>query len=278
MVGGANAPAEHPGWKKMGSSQDMLLNLQLSGRIARVTLNRPDKFNSLSVELIDQFHGVLSKVEEEKARAILIDANGKHFCTGADLADVLSSLSAGETSLDALLRRGQELFLRLENSPIPVIVAVQGLCLAGGLELLLASDVAIAAASASFGDQHINFGFLPGWGASKRLPSTVGLRRASDLMFSGRKLNAQEALDWGLVNAVVRDEELQAHATAYCVQLAACSSSALAAMKTMLRKGSNATLEDALRRERELVIKQLQSADGREGLAAFREKRKPAFD
>lgn len=257
---------------------DQLLTYENINGVGRITLRRPEKYNSLSVDLVEALHQALSEIAGQKVRAVLIDAAGKHFSTGADLADVLAALSAGEASLDALLKRGQDLFSRLESFPLPVVVAVHGLCLAGGLELVLAADVTIAAATAAFGDQHINFGFLPGWGATKRLPSLVGLRRAADLMFSGRKLTAQEALEWGMINAVVPENELSQKSMEYCAQLATRSVSALTAMKKMLRSGIALELDHALAQERQLVISHLRSADGREGLAAFREKRKPIFN
>jgi len=206
---------------------------------------------------------------------VLIAAQGKHFCTGADLAEVQALRAAGR--FDAFIAQGHRVLCRLEASPLPVVMAVQGLCLAGGLELALAGDVILAAEGAKFGDQHAQYGLVPGWGGSQRLPRRVGLTRALDLMFCARWLTAAQARDWGLAAQVVPDAELRQQALAYCEQLATRSRPGLAAMKRLARQGADLPLTDALQLEQRLALQAMAGPDVDEGLAAFGERRPPRF-
>lgn len=254
------------------------LTFRVDRGVARLTFNRPEKYNSMSLQLLDLFERALADIEKRSdVRVILIDSIGKHFCTGADIDIVLKCVKQGQTEVEAWLNRGQRLFARLEASPLPTVVAIQGLCLAGGLELMLACDIAFMAETARIGDQHINFGFLPAWGSTERLPQLIGKRRALDLMYSGRMLTSMESIQIGLVNRVVPDEKLEEESLAYSATLATRSRSALTAMKRMVQDSGIEGLEQAHRRETKFASRQLQSRDGEEGFNAFREKRKPVF-
>ena len=206
----------------------------------------------------------------------MIRAQGEHFCTGADLEEI-SAFGDDALALRAFLSCGHQALRALEQSPLPVIAAVQGLCLAGGLELMLAADVVIAARSARFGDQHARYGLVPGWGGSQRLPRTIGLRRALELMFSARWLSADEALAMGLVNHLAEDEALWHDAQEYAAKLTHLSRAGLAQMKRLVRDGMALAPLAALNLEAEVAALHLASADVAEGLAAFRERRKPQF-
>ena len=219
---------------------------------------------------------VAAYAADDKVRAILVSSQGKHFCTGADLDEVLE-LRQDEKKFRAFIDYGQSVFSRLEAAPLPVVVAVQGLCLAGGIELMLSCDVAFAGQSAQFGDQHAEFGLLPGWGGSQRLPRMLGMRRALDLFYSHKWIAADEALNWGLVNYVVPDDALRGEAMAYCRKLTEKSRGGLAAMKRLARQGIEASLEDGIRLERDLVVEHTIGDDALEGLTAFQERRKPDF-
>lgn len=245
--------------------------------VGLIELSRPEKYNCLSGEVaraIDEAVAVYAA--DEAVRAILVRSQGKHFCTGADLDEVLE-LRQNEDKFRAFIDYGQSVFTRLESAPLPVVVAVQGLCLAGGIELMLSCDVAFAAESAQFGDQHAEYGLLPGWGGSQRLPRILGLRRALDLFYSHKWIAAEEALGWGLVNYVVPDDTLHDEAMKYCRKLTEKSRSGLAAMKRLAREGIEAPLTDAIRLEREAVVKHTIGDDALEGLTAFQERRKPDF-
>lgn len=242
-----------------------------------IELNRPDKFNCLSLEV----HGLIDTVREafeadNEVRSLLICAAGKHFCTGADLAEVKSML-ADEQALDRFISAGMSVLARLEKSPLPVVAAVQGLCLAGGAELMLAADVVFAGASAKFGDQHAEFGLIPGWGGSQRLPRILGLRRSLDLMFSARWLTAAEAKDAGLVNYVAETDDPRQDAMEYAKKLGSRSRAGLAEMKRLAREGLELSLSDGLDLERQAAVRHLGGQDTKEGLAAFEARRKPDF-
>jgi enoyl-CoA hydratase len=244
--------------------------------VGTIVLNRPHKFNCLSPQVHE---GILQALRAHEAnsqvRCIVIAAEGKHFCTGADLDAVQARRHTPE--LRDYMAVGYRALDALEASPLPVVVAVQGMCLAGGLELMLACDVAIAASDARFGDQHAQFGLVPGWGGSQRLPRLVGLRRAFDLFYTAKRIDAATALAWGLVNEVCEPSALREHVMAYGRALGKRSRHGLATMKRLARDGANLTLAQGLDLEKELAHQALNHPDVDEGLAAFQARREPKF-
>jgi enoyl-CoA hydratase len=165
----------------------------------------------------------------------------------------------------------------METSPLPVVVSINGLALAGGIEMMMAADVAFAAKSAQIGDQHAQYGLIPGGGGTQRLPRLVGLRRALDLMYTNKWLSAEEAENWGLVNYVVANDALADTALDYCRNLAQKSRTGLTAMKHFSRQGMEVSPSDGLTLEEEEVINGLLGSDVEEGLEAFQARRKPNF-
>ena len=264
----------------MSEDTEPVVRIATDNGVGVIELNRPDKFNCLSAAVIDGIGEGLSRFESnDGVRAVLVRAAGKHFCTGADLDEItgLRQSSEARAGIERFITAGHALFRRLDDSPLPVVAAVQGLCLAGGLELMMACDVVFAGESARFGDQHAQFGLIPGWGGTQRLPRIVGRRRALDLMLSARWIGAAEARDWGLANYVVADDELHPAAMAYCAELAGKSAGGLAAMKRLASRGLDMTLPEGLGLEEREVPDALLAEDVSEGLAAFREKRAPSF-
>lgn len=253
------------------------VNVRTEGSTGIIELNRPDKFNCLSVAVHQRIDAARAAFEADPSvRAILISAQGKHFCTGADLTEVKGILG-DPAKLDHFIGYGMGVLRRLESSPLPVVAAVQGLCLAGGLELMLSADICFAAQSAQFGDQHARFGLIPGWGGSQRLPRVIGLRRALDLMLSAQWLKAEEALSVGLVSQVVPDDQLLSEAIAWCAKCATRSRTGIAGMKRLAREGIEMSLDQAMRLERDAALRHLPSADVAEGLDAFVNRRPPRF-
>ena len=165
----------------------------------------------------------------------------------------------------------------LERSDLTVVAACQGLTLAGGSALMLACDVIFAARDARFGDQHAQFVLIPGWGVTQRIPRIVGLRRGLDLFFSARWIDADTALQWGLVNYVVEPDQLSEAALAYCTKLATRSRIGMASMKRLARQGMEGSLEVGLQLEEDLASAALMDDDVSEGLAAFEARRTPSF-
>ncbi len=248
-----------------------------SGPVGIIELARPEKFNCLSSrawELIDQARKDFEA--DEEIRSILVRAQGKNFCTGADLEEVKGLRSSTEMTRK-FIHRGHEALLDLEASPLPIVAAVQGLCLAGGIELMLGADIVFAGNSARIGDQHAQFGLVPGWGGSQRLARVIGMRRALDLMFSARWLNAEEARAIGLVNYVVDDDDLWDEAQAYTLKLAERSRAGLAEMKRLAREGLDLDSRAAMNLEATAAADHILGPDTEEGLAAFEERRKPNF-
>ncbi|WP_298277444.1 enoyl-CoA hydratase/isomerase family protein [uncultured Bradyrhizobium sp.] len=253
------------------------VNVSVEGSVGIIELARPEKSNCLSLKAHECISRAREKFEADRnVRSILICAQGKHFCTGADLTEVKSKLMDAR-ALDYFIAFGMEGLRKLEQSHLPVIGAVQGLCLAGGIELMLSCDVCFAAESAQFGDQHAQFGLIPGWGGSQRLTRLMGLRRALDLMFSARWLKADEAKEAGLVNYIVPDEELRQAALAYCQKIATRSRPGIAEMKRLAREGADMATDQQMRLERDAAVRALPSVDVTEGLNAFENRRTPAF-
>lgn len=255
------------------------LRIDCIGAVGILELARPEKHNALSIALTTSLQSALDFFERPGSgiRAVLLQAQGANFCTGADLGEVLS-LRADAEAVRKFIGPAHQTMRRIEASPLPVVVACQGLALAGGLELMMACDVAFAARDARFGDQHAQYGLLPGFGGSQRLPRLVGIRRAMDLFYSARWIDADTALQWGLVNYVVEPEALGDAALAYCTALASRSRPGLATMKRLARTGLDGTLDAGLAMEECGVVDALLHADVAEGLAAFQARRSPHFE
>ena len=254
-----------------------VIEISQQDAVGIIKLNRPEQFNCLSMALHEALYEAMDQFEiDSSIRAVLMAANGKNFCTGADLEEV-SGFRDSDEDIRAFLETGLDTLRKLETSPLPVVIAQQGLALAGGLELILAGDVVFAGKNARLGDQHAQFGLIPGWGGSQRLPRLIGRRRAIELMLSARWLNAEEALDFGLVNYVVEDDKLFDSALAYCQQLCQRSSAGLALMKQLTDRGLDMPLEQGLALELDLATPALRSDAVSEGLKAFTEKRAPKF-
>ena len=249
-----------------------------AGAVGVIELARPDKFNCLSMAVHEALEAAVDEFEQAGSgvRAILIRAQGKHFCTGADLEEV-KTLRGDAVALTNFIECGHRVLRRLEASNLPVVAACQGLALAGGSELMLACDVIFAAKDARFGDQHAQFGLIPGWGGSQRLPRVVGLRRSLDLFFSARWIDADTALQWGLVNYLVEPDDLADTALAYCTKVATRSRSGIAIMKRLARQGLEGSSSAGLTLEEQLAPEALLDADVTEGLAAFEARRTPQF-
>ncbi len=247
------------------------------GGIARITLNRPDRLNAISPELLQDLDRACDAVEADAAvRVVTLTAAGRTFCAGADLRAV-RELSPDPQRWGAFMGLWHRVFDRIEALPLPVIAGVHGLALAGGLELLLVADLVVADEGARLGDQHANFGLVAGGGGSQRLPRLIGARRAKELMLLGGWLSAAEALAWGMVNRIVPAGAVAKAVEEMAGTLAAGSGSANRTVKTLVNRAFDTDLAEGLELERRLVAQHMRSADAAEGLRAFAEKRKPVF-
>lgn len=247
------------------------------GGVARVTLNRPDRLNAISPELLEDLDRACAAVESDAGvRVVTLSAAGRTFCAGADLRAV-KELSPDAQRWDGFMGRWHRVFDRIEALPVPVIAGVHGLALAGGLELVLVADLVVAEEGARLGDQHANFGLVAGGGGSQRLPRLIGARRAKELMLLGGWLTAAQALAWGLVNRVVPAGTVSTAVEEMAGTLAAGSGSANRTVKALVNRAFDTDLGEGLALERRLVAQHMRSADAAEGLRAFAEKRKPVF-
>ncbi|MFA5630630.1 MAG: enoyl-CoA hydratase/isomerase family protein [Porticoccaceae bacterium] len=253
------------------------VNILRVDRVGIIELARPEKFNCLSRQVFKIIGEALHDFESDRnIRAVLIQSQGKHFCTGADLEQINGFGGNGEEAgINSAL--GHTVLSNFEKSHLPIVAAVQGLCLAGGLELILACDVVIAGKTARLGDQHANYGLIPGWGGTQRLPRIIGLRRAFDLFYSSRWIDAETAERWGLVNQIIADDQLHKEAMAYCKTLSNRNPKGIALMKRLARQGLDSTLADGLEMEVKAIPDLVASPEIQEGLAAFMERREPQF-
>jgi enoyl-CoA hydratase len=258
-------------------AQDPIL-VEATKPVAYLTLNRPEQRNPLDWSSVRQLKGAIEQLEEDAAlRFVVIRGAGGHFSAGGDLKGYLE-LYRKPAEFRQFLEDFHGLLDRMERSDKVYIAIVEGYCVAGGLELLLACDLAIAAQSAKIGDGHVNFGQLPGAGGSQRLPRTIGPMHARYLMLTGELLDGAEAARIGLVSRVVPDAELGVFTDKLVGRLRGASALGLKGMKHLANRGLSMALADALRMELEYVHDYATtSRDAGEGLVAFAEKRKPSF-
>ena len=245
--------------------------------IARVALNRPAQLNAISPALLEDLDRVCAAVEDDAGvRTVTLTAAGRAFCAGADLKAV-QSLVPDTQRWNGFMRLWHGVFNRIEALPVPVVAGVQGLALAGGLELILVADLVVMDATARLGDQHANFGLIAGGGGSQRLPRLIGARRAKELMLLGGWLDAEQALAWGLVNKVVPAGQVPAAVEEMARALADKSVGAARTVKRLVAEALDVALADGLETELRLAGEHMRSADAAEGLAAFAAKRTPVF-
>lgn len=251
--------------------------VQREGGVATVTINRPQVLNALSRATIDELTIAFGELGEDRAvKVIIISGAGERaFSAGADIRE-FAALSNSE-SAEEMAHRGQSLTMRIEEIPQPVIAAINGIAVGGGCELILACDLRAAADTARMGQPEINLGIMPGWGGCIRLPRLVGRGRANYLIYSGEMISAQEALRIGLVDLVFPAGELLSQVKALAQKLAEKPPLALAACKKVIYLGQGIEITKGLQHEAQSFGKLFATADQKEGVAAFLEKRKPQF-
>ncbi|MGH6781947.1 MAG: 2-(1,2-epoxy-1,2-dihydrophenyl)acetyl-CoA isomerase PaaG [Sphingomonadaceae bacterium] len=247
--------------------------------VARLTLNRPDRLNSLTVTMHDEIAVALTRVATKgTARALLLTGAGRGFCAGQDLAD--RAVAPTDDAIDlgeSVDKYYNPLIRRLVALDMPVICAVNGVAAGAGANIALACDIVIAARSARFIESFANIGLIPDSGGTWILPRLIGQARALGLALTGEPLSAERAEAWGLIWKCVDDDALAAEAQALAARLAAGPTLGLAATKSAIRVGWQKSLDEALDEERDLMRRLGRSADYREGVAAFLGKRRPEF-
>lgn len=245
--------------------------------IATITINRPQKRNALNRATRMELRRVLEEIRSsDEIRVLIITGAGeKAFIAGADIPE-LEKMNQWDM-MDYLSTLSQQLYTDFGNLEIPVIAMINGYCFGGGLELALACDIRIASEDASFGQPEIRFGIMPGGGATQRLPGLVGPAVGKELMFTGRIINAQEALRIGLVNRVVPRDKLREVVWELARDIAKKSPIVLKLIKRSVNKGLQAPSDIGLAYEALAECLCFTTEDHEEGLSAFLEKRKPNF-
>jgi enoyl-CoA hydratase len=256
-------------------TEENVVQYETRGRVAIVTINRPEKRNALDGQVRCAFLGVIEKARrDEKVRSVIVTGAGeKAFVAGADIGEF-----EGRSPVDQWrVMKSPSIFDAVERLPKPVIAAVNGYCLGGGMELALACDVRIASSSAKFGQPEVNLGIIPGGGGTQRLPRIVGLGAALRLILSGEIIAGDEALRLRLVEELVEPAKLLDRAVELAELMASKSPVALAAAKEATRAALSLPLDDGLKLETALFQLCFSSADKAEGVSAFLEKRAAEF-
>jgi methylglutaconyl-CoA hydratase len=252
------------------------LRLEHEGEIATITLNRPEKRNAISADMIAELPAALEAVEASAARVVMLTGAGKAFCAGMDLDDLRGVASQPRAEHMDAARRMARMFRRVYTFPKPIIAAVNGAAIAGGTGLATLADFTLAVPEAKFGYTEVRIGFLPGV-VSVFLRRQVGEKRARDLLLTGRIFDATEAHAMGLVTQIVAPEKLLATARELAASLVALSPTSLTRTKRLLLRAEESEIE----RDLEAAIRESadirSTADFREGIAAFLEKRKPVW-
>ena len=244
--------------------------------VATLTVNRPTALNALNRNVLEEISRVIREVRHDPSVRVLIvtGAGDRAFVAGADIA-AMSKMSATE-GLE-FGRLGHRVMESFEDLAIPVIAAVNGFALGGGLELALACDLIIASEKARFGQPEINLGLIPGFGGTQRLPHRIGHNKARELIMTGEMFDAKTALEWGLANQVVAPDQLIPTARALAEKLVTKSAFALRQAKAALRAAVTMEQDVGLRFEQEAFGVTFASADRVEGTTAFVEKRQPSW-
>ena len=254
------------------------LTFEIDGGIARMTLNRPEVGNALHIDMCKEMLDVSIRCDEDPdVRVLVVDAAGRMFCAGGDLrsfADHADNLGPVLKEMTVWLHGSFSRFARMRA---PVVTAVNGIAAGGGFGLAMCSDHVLAGESAAFTMAFTAAGLSPDSSSTWFLPRIIGLRRAQELMLTNRRLAAREALEWGLVTRVVADDDLASETMAIAGKLAGGPTEAYGSVKRLLAATFDNGLETQMELEAREVTENARGADGREGVGAFLEKRRPAF-
>ena len=254
------------------------IRFELAGGIARLTLNRPDRLNSFTVQVHGEVAQALTEVERGEARVLIITGAGRGFCAGQDLADPAVAPAGDGADLGAALEdRYNPLIQRLAALKLPVIAAVNGVAAGAGANIALACDIVLAARSAKFIQSFANIGLIPDSGGTWFLPKLAGQARALGLALTGQPLTAEQAEAWGLIWRCVDDDKLGEESEALATKFAAAPTAGLAETKRLIRANWAAALDAALDAERDAQRLLGRTADYAEGVEAFTAKRPPKF-
>ncbi len=252
--------------------------LEIGTGVARLTLNRPDRLNSFTVQMHDEVSRALEAAAKSQARVLILTGAGRGFCAGQDLGD--RAVAPGGDGVDlgeSLEKRYNPLIRRLTSIEMPVICAVNGVAAGAGANIALACDIVIAAKSAKFIQSFANIGLIPDSGGTWTLPRLASQARAMGLALTGEPLTAERAEAWGMIWKCVDDDQLQAEVDALAAKFASAPTRGLVETKKLIRESGARALHDQLERERDAQRMLGRTHDYKEGVSAFMEKRTPKF-
>ncbi|MCM8750091.1 enoyl-CoA hydratase-related protein [Thermomicrobiaceae bacterium CFH 74404] len=254
----------------------MPIQVAQEDRVALVTVDRPERLNALNTQSLQELLATFERLASDSSvRAIIVTGAGdRAFIAGADIAE-MKDKSPSEAL--AFARLGQAVCSAIEAAPQPVIAAINGYALGGGCEIALACDIRLASETAVLGQPEVALGVPPGWGGTQRLPRVIGPGLARELIYTGRRVRAEEALRIGLVNAVYPPAELLERARALAAEIARNAPLAVRLSKEAIRRGLDVDLAAGLALEAQAFALAFSTADQREGMSAFLEKRSPEF-
>jgi 2-(1,2-epoxy-1,2-dihydrophenyl)acetyl-CoA isomerase len=252
------------------------IKTEIDGTVLKITLNRPDKFNSFNREMALQMQEALDKAENDKnIRAVYITAEGKAFCAGQDLSEAMDKNGPG---IERIVREHYNpIILKIRALEKPVVCAVNGVAAGAGANIALACDVVVAGTSVAFIQAFSKIGLIPDSGGTFFLPRLVGLGKASALMMLGDKVSATDAEKMGMIYKVIDDNNLQTEALVIAKTLADLPTKGIGLTKRLLNRSMFNTLDKQLEYERDMQVVAAATHDYTEGVNAFLEKRKPVF-
>ena len=252
------------------------IELEISNKIAKVVINRPEKLNALNAETVTELFQLLKKLKQNSdVAAIIITGKGeKAFVAGADITEITHH---DDISGRIFAMRGQKVFRFIEKMEKPVVAAINGFALGGGCELAMSCHLKIASDKAKFAHSEIKLGLIPAYGGTQRLPKLIGRSRTLYLLLTGEMIDAKQALDIGLINEIVPSEKLISRATDLASQLVSNAPLATRYILQTTMEGEDLNLDSGLNLEAELFGNICNTEDANEGIKAFLEKRKPKF-
>jgi len=223
------------------------LKVERDNEIVQITIDRPDKLNAMNLDVMDEFISILGELDNDSSRVIIITGSGqKAFSAGADI-EYMSKI--GPTEAEKYALRGHDVLNKIEKIEKPVIAAINGYALGGGCELALSCDIRFASPNAQLGQPEVTLGICPGWGGTQRLLRIIGPARAKDLIFSGRRISAEEALSMGLVNRIFSSDSLLSETKTYARAITKNSNFAVGISKMLVNRGMDASLDTGLKLE-----------------------------
>ncbi|MBM7648883.1 enoyl-CoA hydratase [Bacillus ectoiniformans] len=251
------------------------ISWEKSDRVGEITIQRPPA-NALSSVLIEEIDAALNKIEaDQDIRVVLISGEGRFFSAGADIKE-FTSIETGE-EFSELAARGQRVFERVENFSKPVIAAIHGAALGGGLELAMSCHIRLVTEKAKLGLPELSLGLVPGFAGSQRLPRYVGMPKAAEMLLTSEPISGTEAVQWGLANHAYSEDELMPKAREMAAKIAQKSPVSIKAAIELLNYTKHAQYHEGVAKEAKLFGTVFVSEDAKEGIQAFIEKRKPEF-